>query len=149
MDTAGALILGVFATLALGLTIAALALKSGRSILGFAGAGAWLLLGVYAYTNSTALWDIYYALFWLSIGMVIACSLVASILKEQKEIEGDIYPEELHPEDRELYDEMQSRNRERRRLEILYGKPSKHKSKSNSNFAETGIIEVKHKKAKY
>jgi len=83
--------LGAFMILALGLFIATFALKSGRRILAFASAGAWMLLGVYSYTRFIDLWDIYYSLFWLSMGMVLVCVLIPVILREKTE--DDLSPE--------------------------------------------------------
>ena len=84
-------ILGAFMILALGLFIATFALKSGRRILAFSSAGAWMLLGVYSYTRFVDLWDIYYSLFWLSMGLVLVCVLIPVILREKTE--GDLSPE--------------------------------------------------------
>jgi len=85
------MLLFAFIALALGLFIATFALKSGRRILAFASAGAWMLLGVYSYTKFLAVWDIYYSLFWLSMGLVLVCVLIPVILREK--IEGDLSPE--------------------------------------------------------
>jgi hypothetical protein len=85
------MLLFAFIALALGLFIATFALKSGRRILAFASAGAWMLLGVYSYTKFLAVWDIYYSLFWLSMGLVLVCVLIPVILREKRE--EDLTPE--------------------------------------------------------
>jgi len=85
------MLLAILGFLALGLFIATFALKSGRVILSFSSAGAWMLLGVYSYTRFVDLWDIYYSLFWLSMGLVLVCVLIPVILREK--IEGDLSPE--------------------------------------------------------
>jgi len=91
------MILAVFGILALGLFISTFAVPRGRVILAFASAGAWMLLGVYSYTKSVAVWDIYYSLFWLSMGLVFVCVLIPVILREKKddepELEFDEYAE--------------------------------------------------------
>jgi len=85
------MLLAVLSGLALALFIATFALKSGRRILAFASAGAWMLLGVYSYTKFVAVWDIYYSLFWLSMGLVLVCVLIPVILREKTE--DDLSPE--------------------------------------------------------
>lgn len=123
-----------FIVLAMGLTIATFALKSGRGILAFASAGAWVLLGVYSYTRYDTLWDIYYALFWLSMGMTIACALIPAILREKKEIEPTIDDFE---EDRDLMADIETGEKDRARMDRLFG-PRRHRPRKLSRFARTG-----------
>ncbi len=65
-------------TLVIGLTISAYYLK--QAILGIASAFAWGLLAMYAYTNSTVTWDVYYGLFWFSIAMALAVGLQSALM---------------------------------------------------------------------
>jgi len=132
-----AIMLIAFIILALVPTIGAFALKSGRQILGFVAAGAWLLLGIWSYTQSTATWDINYALFWLSMGMVIACSLVAVILKEKKEEEAEEATEDWG-DDQELMDDLKTDEQDRERLDRLFGRRKRKKHPRMSSFAKTG-----------
>ena len=85
------MLLAILGFLALSLFIATFAVPQGRTILAFASAGGWMLLGIYSYTKFVTLWDIYYSLFWLSMGLVFVCVLIPVILRENAE--GDITPE--------------------------------------------------------
>lgn len=127
------LILLAFVILALGLTIGAFVLTTGRAILSFAGAGAWLLLGIYSYTKSTAVWDIYYSLFWLSAGMVIVCSLISVVLREKKEPEEI---DEFAEENRELIDDVERSERDKTNYDRLFR--NRKKRAKLSKFNRTG-----------
>jgi len=121
--------------LAVSLTIATFALRSGRMILSFASAGAWMVLGVYSYTQSAIVWDIYYALFWLSMGMVVCCVLIPAILKEKKE--DDISLGETDEfGDKDMLDAMEADDKDRARFERLSGK--RKPRRRLSRFAKTG-----------
>ena len=87
------MLMAVFGILSLGLFISTFVVPRGRVILAFASAGAWMLLGVYSYTRFVTLWDIYYALFWLSMGLVFVCVLIPVILREK--MEGDLSPDDI------------------------------------------------------
>ncbi|MCJ7761445.1 hypothetical protein MUP59_09950, partial [Candidatus Bathyarchaeota archaeon] len=127
--------------LALVPTIAAFALKSGRSILGFMAAGMWVILGVYSYTQSEDTWDISYAIFWISMGMVIVCSLVAVVLKEKKEEEIT----EDYGEDKELMEQVEADEKDREKFRRIYGSRRGRARKGGklSNFAKTGREKIK------
>lgn len=123
--------------LALGLTISTFALKSGRTILAFASAGAWVILGVYSYTQSTATWDIYYALFWLSMGMVLVCVLVPAVLREKKE--EDISADDIDEYgDKDLMADMETNRKDKERFDKLSGSRKQRPRKRLSRFARTG-----------
>jgi len=47
--------------------------KREYSALLWGGFAAWFIFGTYSYTLSTALWDIYYATFWLGMLMAFVC----------------------------------------------------------------------------
>ena len=71
----------VLGALALGLT--ALMFVTRSSILGFPCVIFWGLFGAYAYTQSAAMWDIYYFLFIATLlGMVPFTALAAYALRE-------------------------------------------------------------------
>lgn len=101
-------------------TIATFAIKSGRRIVSFLAAGAWMLNGVYCYGVSSAVWDVYYALFWLSMGMVFVCVLIPSVLKEKTE--NDIFADDVDRYDRPLYEAMEADKKDRERMDRLFGK---------------------------
>lgn len=110
-----------FIILAGGLTVATFALKSGRKILCWASAGAWLLLGVYSYTQYAVVWDIYYALFMLSMIMVFACALIPAVLREKKEEDPDML-EEFDEVDRPLAKDIMATNKDRKNYDMLFGR---------------------------
>lgn len=131
-----------FIFLALVPTISAFAIPSGRRILGFVSAGTWLLLGIYSYMSSetpaTGAWDINFALFFLSCGMVIVMSLISAILKEKKEIEPEL--DDYFPEDRELIEDIDEQERDRERFDRIFRGSGKRRKKSiqMSVWAKTG-----------
>jgi hypothetical protein len=137
MTTADAIVLIAFVFLALVPTIAAFALKSGRWILAVVASGGWALLGVFNYTQSSELWDIYYSLFWLSMGMTIVCILVPTLLREKKE--ADIDPlEGVDEEDKPLIADYQADNKDRKRVDMLMGRKRRRPRPRLSSFAKTG-----------
>jgi hypothetical protein len=77
--------------MALGLTLAGFLREN--KILAFGGAGAWMVLGGYAYTRFTTAWDVYYGLFFLCMALVIVCSLEPVLMREkpEPEVEEDRY----------------------------------------------------------
>ncbi len=113
---ADAIVFVAFIWLAIIPTVAAFAVSSGRRILSFVAAGAWLLLGVYSYTNSAATWDIYYALFWLSMGMIVVCVLVPAALKEKKE--DNLEPD--YGEDKEFMAAIKEEEDDKARFDRLF-----------------------------
>ena len=66
-----------------------------KAALAYAAAGLWITFAVYSYalsaTPAGAPWDIYYALTWVGVGMVLMCALEPTIMKDrQEDLEGDI-----------------------------------------------------------
>ena len=76
-------LLAILAMMALVMTIATYVLK--KPVLAFAGAGFWLLFGVYCYVLSVVAWDIYYGLFVLSAGMLIVCVLEPILMRQKND----------------------------------------------------------------
>lgn len=72
-----------FVVFVLGLMLIAFAFK--RQGIAFGAIGGWIILGVYAYTQQTGVWDIYYGLWWLSMGMVFVMGLEAWALRSKEE----------------------------------------------------------------
>lgn len=99
--------------LALGLTLSGF-LKQNK-VLAFGGSGAWMVLGAYAYTKFTTVWDVYYGLFFLCMALVIVCSLEPVLMREK--------PIEPEPEDR--YDRLAKKwgkaNMKWAKLDSLFG----------------------------
>lgn len=75
--------------LALVLTCTMFATK--QMMLGFPSLIFWAILSGHAYNESTSTWDIYYFLFFASMGMAIFCALAMYGLRTKKEekAEGD------------------------------------------------------------
>lgn len=136
MTEAEALVLIAFTILSLALTLAAFALKSGRGILSFAAAGSWILLGVYNYTHSATTWDIHYSLFWLSMGMTIACALIPAILREKRETEASV--DDIDELDKPLLDDIEAGIKDRERFRRLMGTP--RRKVKPSRYSKTGEI---------
>ncbi len=114
-----------------------------EAMLGFPCAMFWAILGGYAYTQSVAVWDIYYFLFFASLfGMTIFCTLAAyglrekrdSLADEEDEQEGETeeVPEYFgeEKESKKKTDDLFSTDEERSnpRVEELRGRAKKRRS---------------------
>lgn len=82
------LVLWLFGFLGLGLL--GLFLWKRLAFLAYGAAGVWGLMGFQALqtsagSNPTEITDTYMALFWLSIGFVVACSLIPTLMREKPE----------------------------------------------------------------
>lgn len=89
--------------IAIALTCTMFATRS--MMLGFPSLIFWAILGGYAYTQSTADWDIYYFLFIAStLGMTIFCALAMYGLRERHEAYGE---EEMEKGEGEYIDEVE------------------------------------------
>lgn len=69
------------------------------AFLSYGAAGVWALMGFQALqtsagSNPTQIIDTYMALFWLSIGFVVACSLLPTLMREKPEKE-DVYVDDI------------------------------------------------------
>lgn len=140
------LLLILFGFLAMGLTGTFLWKK--YNLLSFGCAGMWALLGFTALqqsesTSPTDITDSYMGLFWLCITFTIAFMLLPLVVRAKPEPD-EIYPEELDEADKPLYDERLRQEKEKTRLDLLFGKV-KPKPKT-SNFAKTGVIKAKPEK---
>lgn len=117
-----------------------------RTALAFAACGAWTVLGFYSYTISTGnfeSWDIWYALFWLCMALVIVSAFEPIIMKPAKEEMIPMGMEEEEDDDKELRDDFDKMNRQMGKVSMLLrggGEPSeKAKGKKKmSKFAKTG-----------
>ena len=100
--------------LALTFTITSLIFKKG--FLSFAGAGAWMIATVHCFSMSAINWDTYFSLAFLFIGLTLVCVFAPLAWRETTK-EGD---EAEDPDTRELHEEMENWNRERRQYNFLY-----------------------------
>ena len=81
------MLLGILALMAIALTIAMFATRN--LMLGFPSAIFWGILGGHSYLESAAEWDIYYLIFFASMGMAIFSMYAAYTLREQDLAEPD------------------------------------------------------------
>lgn len=96
----------VLLLLAVGLTCTMIATK--QSLLGFPSAIFWAIAGGYSYSQSTALWDIYYFIAIASLlGMTIFCVLGMYALREKRDSYGD---ESMERSDGQFIDEGKNDN---------------------------------------
>ena len=61
-----------------------------QMMLGFPSGMFWAILGGYAYTQSLVLWDIYYIVFFASMGMLIFTIFAAFALREKIDTIGEM-----------------------------------------------------------
>lgn len=106
-------------TVTIALTLTSLFFVTRQGIAGFASGGAWAIFGAYCFGQSTAIWDIYYALgYFTMLGMTSTCFLAAFILEKKKdksEFEEEQEKEDKRLEGKKLEDEETPRQRRRRR----------------------------------
>lgn len=111
--------------MALSFTIASYCFKKG--MLAFAASGAWTVSAVYSYTNSAAVWDIYFFEFLLFCGLIIACAFSPLAYRETT-------PEDEPPEDpdiKELREEIEGMRKLREQYSFLY---SRRKPRKRSRY---------------
>lgn len=58
-----------------------------KPVLAFSGGGLWLFVAIQAYQLSAAAWDLYYGLFFFSMGMLIVCCLEPMVMRQRDEAE--------------------------------------------------------------
>ncbi len=75
------MLLGILSIIAVALTIAMFATRN--LMLGFPSAIFWAILGGHCYIESAATWDIYYLIFFASMGMAIFSMYAMYGLREQ------------------------------------------------------------------
>ncbi len=129
-------LLAILAFMAICFTIAVFAVKTGKSILAYAGAGCWILIAVIAYTSHITMWDVYYGLFMFAAVMTFTCAILPVLVKEKEEITEEDIPEE----DRQIVADIQASEADRDRYDRLYGRRKRHNksSKRLARFAKTG-----------
>jgi len=103
----------ILVVLALTFTISSHIFKKG--VLAFAGAGAWMIAAIQAFSMSLATWDIYFSLAFLFIGLTIACFF--SPLAWRETASGNETSED--PDIADLRTEMEAFNRERNQYNFL------------------------------
>ena len=125
------MLLIVLAGLAFGFTIASAVLKKG--FLAFAAASVWVITSIYCFTRYTEVWDTYFSLAFLFIGLMLACAF--SPLAYRETTPAGERPEE--PDVRDLREEMEAFDRERNQYDFLYSK--RRPKRGTSRFARTKL----------
>ncbi len=85
--------------------LTAVAYVAKRVVLAAGAAFAWLILGLWAYSESTAAWDLYYGMFWFGIGMflaVIVDTIWILIQQQHQETREDIQMDKTEKLDEKL-----------------------------------------------
>lgn len=124
----------MFGLMFLGISLMGLSYMFKKPPFAFAAVAPWVLLAVFAYGLSAGPWDVYYALFWFSIGFMLVSVLEAMTItvrdkeepKEQVQDSVDRYlvSIEKQREKQERYrqalgGETTEERRERKRKELL------------------------------
>ena len=100
--------------LSLAFTISSHVFKKG--VLAFAGAGAWMIATIQAFSMSLVAWDVYFSLAFLFIGLTIACFF--SPLAWREATTDNEPPEE--PDIADMRAEMETFSRERNQYAFLH-----------------------------
>ena len=100
--------------LSLAFTISSHIFKKG--VLAFAGAGAWMIAAIQAFSMSLVAWDVYFSLAFLFIGLTIACFFSPLAWKETAT--NSEIPED--PDIADLRSEMETFNKERNQYAFLH-----------------------------
>ena len=79
--------INVLAFIAVGLTVAMFLTK--QALLSFPCVIFWAIFGAYAYTESLMTWDIYYFIFFASLGMSVFSVLAGFALREKSDTYAD------------------------------------------------------------
>ena len=112
----------ILVILALTFTISSHIFKKG--MLAFAGAGAWMIATIQAFSMSLATWDVYFSLGFLFIGLLLAC-VFSPLAWRETTFAGDTTEE---PDIRDMREEMEAWDKERNRYRFLHsGRSSKRK----------------------
>ena len=110
-------------TVILGLTFTITGVVMKKGYIAFAGAGAWIIAGISAFSQAIIDWDTYFCLGFFFIFLALAEMFSPLAWRETTPVGEE--PEE--PDTRELREEMENWNRERRQYNFLYGGNSKGK----------------------
>jgi len=113
----------ILVVLALTFTITSHIFK--RGMLAFAGAGAWMIATIQAFSMSLVTWDVYFSLGFLFIGLTIACFFSPLAWKETT-MAGDGTED---PEVAEMRAEMKGWDNDRNQFSFLHKKSSKRRGR--------------------
>jgi len=135
-----------FVILAVGLTIGGYALKN--MALSYGAGGAWVVMAFYAMgqsaaPNVTEITDIYMALFWIGMGMLLVCMLEPVIYRKAKALAEEVA--ELSDEEAEA-ENFNKQRAEMTKMRGMYkSRRVEHRERAErrklSKFAKTGEVE--------
>jgi hypothetical protein len=79
-----------------------------KTSLAFGAAILWVVFAIHCYGMSvypsTEVWDIYYGLVWLGVGMVLLCTLEPAIMKPRKQdVKEDVYVDDIDKAEKEYH----------------------------------------------
>jgi len=106
----------ILVILALTFTISSHIFKKG--MLAFAGAGAWMIATIQAFSMSLVTWDVYFSLAFLFIGLTIAC-FFSPLAWRETTMPGDRTED---PDVMAMREEMETFNKERNQFSFLHSK---------------------------
>ena len=109
--------------LSLAFTISSHIFKKG--VLAFAGAGAWMIAAIQTFSMSFVIWDVYFSMGFLFIGLTITCFFSPLAWKETTTI-GEKTED---PDAAEMRAEMQEFNRGRNQYSFLHSKRPRRRTK--------------------
>lgn len=115
----------LFALIAMSIGLMAMGYLFKRQGLSFGAVGGWILLAVYAYGESEAIWDVNYGIFWLGIGMAIVTAVETMSIRDKAEdpeeetsFDRVVAKTEAHQKKQDRYrDALEGSSRRRRRRE--------------------------------
>ncbi len=119
--------------------LTAVAYVAKRVVLAALAAFAWLLLGLWAYSESTAAWDLYYGLFWFGIAAflgIIVDSIWILIQQQHQETREDMQMDKTEKQDEVLEHKKEEFEKlsEQDQLRVKHGlKPSAARARREEN----------------
>lgn len=103
--------------LTMSMTIASFVFKKG--FISFLAAGAWVIMAMFAISQSIGLWDIYSYLLFLSIAMIMAC-VFAPLAWRETAAGGEKAEESEDSETEDLRKEIEAMRREQAKYAFLH-----------------------------
>jgi len=113
----------ILVVLALTFTISSHIFKKG--VLAFAGAGAWMIATIQAFSMSLDTWDVYFSLGFLFIGLLLAC-IFSPLAWRETTTHGE---ETEDPDVAEMQAEMAEFNKYRNQFSFLQSKRPRRRTR--------------------
>jgi len=113
----------ILVILALTFTISSHIFKKG--FLAFAGAGAWMIAAIQAFSMSLVTWDVYFSLGFLFIGLTIIC-MFSPLAWRETTMKGDTTED---PDAAAMREEMEALSKERNQYSFLHSKRPRRRTR--------------------